>query len=80
MEEFSAWETYCYNDEVSGDSNDHLYAGDIIILNFSDITASAIGRVRLYRDATDSADTYDGDAKLLQFDIHIYQDKLGADP
>lgn len=34
---------------------------------------------RLFRDATDSADTYNNDAGLLEFDCHTQMDKLGSD-
>ena len=33
---------------------------------------------RLFRDATNEADTYEGDAGLLEFDLHYIIDTLGS--
>ena len=33
---------------------------------------------RLFRDATDAADTYDADAVLLEFDVHYKVNMLGS--
>lgn len=53
------------------------------ISSMSEITGttfkeSQILNCRLYRDATDAADTYTGDAALLSFDFHFEVEKLGT--
>jgi len=42
-------------------------------------TMNSILVCRLYRDATNAADTYVNEAGLLSFDIHFEIDKLGSD-
>lgn len=39
---------------------------------------SSMTVARLYRDPTDVADTYAGDAGLLEFDVHYQQDTIGS--
>lgn len=46
----------------------------------TDIKESAMLICRLYRDATNAADTFDADAFLLEFDLHFKQNKLGTYP
>ena len=41
-------------------------------------TISSIFQFRLYRDGTDSADTYTGKAYLSEFDIHFEMDSNGS--
>jgi hypothetical protein len=54
------------------------------LASFPSITAAAITGVssmivcRLYRNATDAADTYDTAAALLEFDFHYPIDAIGS--
>lgn len=76
---FTPWETKCTVSASLGDSRYHVMSPEIVIPNAT-FTASAMGKLRLFRNATDTRDTLVGDAKLLQFDVHIYKDKLGGHP
>jgi hypothetical protein len=65
-------------DPADGSSEGHQLA------EFSDVTAAAISGVssmmlvRVFRNATSAADTYDTAAALLEFDIHYQIDAIGS--
>jgi hypothetical protein len=44
---------------------------------FNNFTSSAICNIRIYRNATDTADTYPNDAFLHEFDIHYIVEDFG---
>ena len=68
--------TRCVNDYADGTAYKHLMT-DMIVIDGTNKTGSGMMNLRLYRDATNSTDTLSEDAYLLEFDIHIYKDKLG---
>lgn len=63
-------------DTASGTANTHQMSA-AIELDGTGLTASSMILLRLYRDASNVADTYDNDAALIEFDIHFEIDKLG---
>jgi len=76
---FSTFQTRCVISASTENNNIHIMSPEIYIPNVT-LGASAMGKIRLYRDSTNISDTYGADAKLIQFDIHIKIDKLGAEP
>ena len=75
-EEFSNYKNKCVVDSSLENLKTHLMTNQILV-NGTNITASAIVDSRIYRNATDSRDTYPSDAYLLEFDFHYNIDKLG---
>lgn len=65
-------DTRCINDTFENPYQHHMTPMINIENNY---TESAVCSIRVYRDAT--ADTYSGDALLLEFDIHYSIGKLG---
>lgn len=55
----------------------HLYS-DIAVVTGTGINLGAVCVFRLYRNASDGADTYAGDAALISFGVHIQHDTLGS--
>jgi hypothetical protein len=78
-EAFSDLITQCTVSSSVSNSSIHIMSPEIE-LSGTGMTASAIGKIRIFRNATDTADTYNADAQLIQFDVHYYIDKLGAEP
>jgi len=73
---FPSTTTQCVTDSSQRDSTKHLMTSEIIISGTGKTYSSQL-KGRIYRDATNAADTYGSDALLLEFDIHYYLDKLG---
>ena len=65
-------------DAGSGTADDHLIAY-FDAISGTGKTSSSMMLCRVFRDATNVADTYDEDAALLEVDFHIEIDKLGDD-
>lgn len=76
-ETFSEKDTKCVVDSTNSIENQHLMTKEIFI-NGTDKNSSAMLKSRLYRNATDSRDTYSSDAYMIEFDIHYFSDKLGG--
>jgi len=67
---FPATQTQCIEDQADNQENYHLMTEMIHIEN--DLIYSAMCNLRMYRDTTNSSDTFNGDVYLLEFDIHYF--------
>lgn len=65
----------CTQDFTQGNAYQHLITPAVEITNTLGVSAMCL--VRIYRDATNSLDNFTDDAYLLEFDVHIYKEKLG---
>jgi len=62
---------------TTNNANRHLFSGfDPIDLSGYDL--SSIIKFRLSRHGTEATDTYNSDAKLLEFDVHYQKDSVGS--
>jgi len=74
-DDFPNFQTSCTISQSMEDVTTHLMSPMIEINN--SLSSSAMCKMRIYRDATATADTYGQDANLMEFDVHVYKDKLG---
>ena len=61
-----------------GTAGEHMYA-DFTDIDMTGHTFSCILVCRLFRDATNTGDTYNEDAALLEFDFHFEKNSLGSE-
>ena len=64
--------------EAAGNTNwKHIYS-DVVLISGVGRKLGAVCNFRLFRDASNAADTYAGDAALISFGVHIRHDTLGS--
>lgn len=63
---------------ANGGTDKHSYA-EIPEITGTNFGASTMCVCRVYRDATNGADTYGSDSYLMEIDFHFQKDKIGTD-
>lgn len=61
--------------------NSYHQLSDFNSLDMSGVSSSSVSAMfacRLFRDSSNAADTFDGDAGLLEFDFHYQKSRLGS--
>ena len=76
-QDFPAFQTIKVVANSTGNSNTHLMSPEMTI-PATELGISAMCKIRIFRDTEDIRDTYIGEAKLLEFDIHYYAENLGS--